>query len=96
VFPAAGNPLFFQDLLAQGLSPHTVPEVWLAWTLEPNHFQDITGFMDRKLAALAEHRSQVQGGMLGFFEAWLPAEAEENGRRIGVQHAEGFRVLELQ
>ena len=26
----------------------------------------------------------------------LPKEAEENGRRIGVQHAEAFRVLRLE
>jgi len=34
--------------------------------------------------------------MLGFFEEWLPAEAVENGKKIGVQHAEAFRVLRLE
>jgi LmbE family N-acetylglucosaminyl deacetylase len=96
VFPGAGNPLFFSELLAEGFEPWKVPEVWLGWTLEPNHYQDVTGFMDMKLKALAEHRSQVQGGLIGFFEDWLPAEAEENGRKIGVQHAEAFRVLQLE
>jgi LmbE family N-acetylglucosaminyl deacetylase len=95
VFPGAGNPLYFADQLDQGLEPWKVGEVWLGWTNEPNHHQDVTGFMERKLASLGEHASQVQGGMLGFFEEWLPAEAEENGRKIGVQHAEGFRVLML-
>jgi LmbE family N-acetylglucosaminyl deacetylase len=52
--------------------------------------------MDRKLKALAAHKSQVEGGMLGFFEKWLPAEAEESGKLIGVQHAEAFRVLNLE
>ena len=33
--------------------------------------------------------------MLGFFEGWLPMEAEENGRKIGVKHAEAFRRLDL-
>jgi LmbE family N-acetylglucosaminyl deacetylase len=96
VFPGAGNPHFFTEQLAEGLSPWKVPEVWMGWSLEPNHYEDVTGFIDLKLKALAEHRSQVQGGMLGFFEEWLPTEAEENGRKIGVQHAEAFRVLQLE
>ncbi|HYT78446.1 MAG TPA: PIG-L deacetylase family protein [Actinomycetota bacterium] len=96
VFPGAGNPHFFAEQLAEGLSVWKVPEVWMGWTLEPNHYQDVTGFIDLKLKALAEHRSQVQGDMFGLFEEWLPAEAEENGRKIGVQHAEAFRVLQLE
>lgn len=96
VFPGAGNPHFFPEQLSEGLSAWKVSQVWLAWTVETNHYEDITGFMDRKLAAVAEHRSQVEGGMLGFFEQWVPREAEENGRRIGVQHAEAFRVITLE
>jgi LmbE family N-acetylglucosaminyl deacetylase len=95
IYPGAGNPHFFPEQLTDGLETWNVPEVWMGWTLEPNHYQDVTGFMDLKLKALAEHRSQVQGGLFGFFEEWLPSEAEENGRRIGVQHAEAFRVLTL-
>jgi LmbE family N-acetylglucosaminyl deacetylase len=95
VFPAAGNALYFEELLGEGLEPWNVPEVWLGWTLEPNHHQDVTGFMDAKLQALALHESQVAGDQLGFFEQWLPTEAEEAGRKIGVQHAEAFRVLHL-
>ena len=45
VFPAAGNPLFFDELLAEGLEPWSVTEVWLGWTMEPNQYQDITGFL---------------------------------------------------
>jgi LmbE family N-acetylglucosaminyl deacetylase len=95
VFPGAGNPHFFSEQLAEGLGPWKVSDVWLGWTNEPNHYQDVTGFLDTKLSALAEHRSQVEGDMLGFFQEWLPKEAEENGQKIGVQHAEAFRVLSL-
>jgi LmbE family N-acetylglucosaminyl deacetylase len=96
VFPGAGNPHFFTEQLAEGLSVWSVPEVWLGWTLEPNHHQDVTGYMEVKLDALAAHRSQVEGDMLGFFREWLPKEAEESGAKIGVQHAEAFRVLSLE
>ena len=95
LFPGAGNPHFFTDQLAEGLEPWNVPEVRLGWTIEPNLYEDVTGFMDRKLEALREHKSQVEGDMLGFFEQWLPVEAEENGRKIGVQHAEAYRQLQL-
>ena len=95
VFPGSGNPLFFSDQLEEGLAAHPVADVWLGWTLEPNHHEDVTGFLEIKLAALAEHRSQVEGDLLGFFEEWIPREAEEAGRAIGVRHAESFRRLDL-
>jgi LmbE family N-acetylglucosaminyl deacetylase len=95
VFPGAGNPLYFTDQIAEGLAAWNVPEIWLGWTLEPNHHQDVTGYIEAKVAALALHASQVQGNMLGFFEEWLPKEAKEAGAKIGVDHAESFRVLNL-
>jgi LmbE family N-acetylglucosaminyl deacetylase len=95
VFPGAGNPLYFADQIAEGLEAWNVPEIWLGWTLEPNHHQDVSGHIEAKVAALALHASQVQGNMLGFFEEWLPREAAEAGAKIGVAHAESFRVLNL-
>jgi LmbE family N-acetylglucosaminyl deacetylase len=95
VFPGAGNPHFFTEQLDEGLEPWSVSSIWLGWTIEPNHHQDVTGYMEKKIAALALHKSQVEGHLLGFFEEWLPVEAQENGRKIGVEHAEAFRVLDL-
>ena len=69
--------------------------VWLGWTNEPNHRQDVTGWIDAKLDALDLHTSQVQGDIVGFFREWIPAEAAEHGRQIGATHAEAFRVLDL-
>jgi LmbE family N-acetylglucosaminyl deacetylase len=96
VFPGAGNPQFFAEQLEEGLEAWDVPEIWLSWSTEPNHREDITGFMRTKIDALAAHASQVQGDMLGFFEEWLPLEAAEAGQAIGVEHAEPFRRLELR
>jgi LmbE family N-acetylglucosaminyl deacetylase len=95
VFPGAGNPHFFTEQLVDGLEPWSVPKVWLGWTNEPNRYEDITGFMETKIAALAAHRSQVEGDLLGFFEEWLPADAVETGKKIGVEHAESFRIIAL-
>jgi LmbE family N-acetylglucosaminyl deacetylase len=95
-FPGAGNPHFFSDQLAEGLEPWNVPEIRLAWSTDPNEYEDVSGYMETKLEALRRHASQVEGDMLGFFEKWLPMEAAENGRKIGVEHAEAFRVLNLE
>lgn len=95
VFPGAGNPHFFAELLGEGRAPWSVSQIYLSWSNEPNLHEDVTGFMDAKLSALAEHRSQLEGGMLGFFEEWLQVEARKAGEKIGVEHAESFRVLEL-
>jgi len=55
VFPGAGNPHYFSAHLDEGLDPHHVDRVWLAWTLEPNHREDVTGHLETKLSALARH-----------------------------------------
>ncbi len=95
VFPGAGNPHFFTEQLVDGLEPWNAKHIWMGWTNEPNRYEDVTGTMETKLAALAAHRSQVEGDLLGFFEEWLPKEAEEMGKKIGVRHAEAFRVVDL-
>ncbi|MGZ8626945.1 MAG: PIG-L deacetylase family protein [Actinomycetota bacterium] len=94
VYPGAGNPHYFSDHLDEGLDPHDVPQVWLAWTLEPNRREDVTGYLETKLAALAEHASQLAEG-IRFFEEFLGREASRAGGLIGVVHAAEFRVLDL-
>jgi LmbE family N-acetylglucosaminyl deacetylase len=59
IFPAAGNRLFFPELLAEGFPPHSVREVYVAGSSEPDTFIDITPTLDLAIAALKEHRSQV-------------------------------------
>lgn len=59
-FPAAGNPLFFPELITQeGLQPWTPREIWISLTLEPNVRLDVTDYWETKLSALLEHRSQI-------------------------------------
>ncbi len=59
VYPAAGNPLFFPDLLENGLVPHSVQEVWLSLPSNPNTILDVTEYWERKIKALLCHKSQV-------------------------------------
>lgn len=59
VSPGANNRSYFPELLAQGLEPHCVQEIWLAIPTEPNRFVDITGTLETKIAAFIYHDSQV-------------------------------------
>ncbi|MEA2520709.1 MAG: hypothetical protein QOI81_355 [Actinomycetota bacterium] len=93
-FPAAGNPHFLPEHLDQGLEPKDVADVWLGWSNEPNHVEDITGFFRTKIDALALHRSQLSEG-IRFFEEFLGEDAVNEGKKLGVEHAEPFRVLDL-
>jgi LmbE family N-acetylglucosaminyl deacetylase len=93
-YPGSGNPHFYPDQLTQGLEIQDVFDLWLGWTNEPNHVEDITGFLATKVAALAKHDSQLTEG-IRFFEDFLAKDAAEAGEKIGVAHAEEFRVLDL-
>lgn len=60
IFPAAGNPLYFPELLdMEGLEPHTVREIWISGTLDPNVSIDVTAMWETKIRALLEHKSQI-------------------------------------
>ncbi len=60
VFPAAGNPMFFPELMREeGLAPHQPREVWISLTLEPNERHDVTDLWERKIRAIQQHASQV-------------------------------------
>ena len=93
-FPGSGNPHFFTEHLTEGLRVQEVVDVWLGWTNEPNQTVDITGHLQTKIDALGAHASQLAEG-IRFFDEFLTKDAEEAGAKIGVQHAEEFRVLDL-
>jgi LmbE family N-acetylglucosaminyl deacetylase len=93
-FPGSGNPHFFTDHLEEGLEAQDVYDVWLGWSNESNRTHDITGFLQKKIDALAAHASQLTEG-IRFFDEFLTKDAVEAGAKIGVEHAEEFRVLDL-
>jgi len=90
IFPSARNRHIFPELFANGLAPHAVATVYLSAALQPDTYIDITATMDRKLAALAEHRSQFR---LEEVEPFVRQWGEQNGAVIGVRYAEAFKVI---
>ncbi|MSP13921.1 MAG: PIG-L family deacetylase [Chloroflexi bacterium] len=92
VFPAVSMPLVFPDLLQEGFEPHRVNEVWVTDSTTTNTYVDISQVVDRKIAALRCHTSQM--------ENWDPTEmvkkwATETGQEVGLPMAEGYRRMIL-
>ncbi len=90
IFPAAGNRMYFPELLREGLAPHTVKEIWLSLTSEPNTWVMVNDTLEIKLAALHEHRSQIKK------PDELDRRIRERLRRAdfdGEVYTEGFRVI---
>jgi LmbE family N-acetylglucosaminyl deacetylase len=91
VYPAARNPMAFPSLARGGLAAHVVRRLYLFWSNHPTVRVDIAGAMDRKLEALAEHRSQISDadGLAARIREW----AAEEGAPIGSDAAEALRLI---
>jgi LmbE family N-acetylglucosaminyl deacetylase len=97
---AARDPHFFPE---QGIAPHR-PGALLLWEAEePDHVEDVDGFVDVKVRALLAHRSQYRSTMriadadagdeLDRFRARVAARAVEHGRSAGFRSGEAFRLM---
>lgn len=61
VYPAARNPFAFRELLAAGLEPWTVGEVWLQGHQTPNHYVELSqDEVEKKARAVQCHESQFE------------------------------------
>jgi len=91
VYPAARNPMAFPSLARDGLAAHEVRRLYLFWSNRPDAWVDVSATLQRKLDALAEHRSQIRDpeGLATRIRAW----AAEEGEPIGVAAAEALRLI---
>lgn len=60
VFPAARNHRYFPELLAEGLEPHVVREIWISRGQDPDLEVDISAVFDLRTEALLHHRTQIR------------------------------------
>ncbi|MGA3352136.1 MAG: PIG-L deacetylase family protein [Acidimicrobiales bacterium] len=97
VYPDARNPYSYPELLASGLEPHVVDEVWLMASPRATRAVDITETVERKLAALRCHASQMAdpGSLEEMIRAWGAANAGALGLPAG-RLAETFQVVETK
>jgi LmbE family N-acetylglucosaminyl deacetylase len=93
VFPSSETSAIFPELLAEGLPPHKVKQVFISGSLEPDVFVDIARTLAAKCRALKAHRSQVGKGE--WVDQLLQAWAIRDGKRGGLRYAEAFRRMVL-
>lgn len=91
VYPAARNPMAFPWLARNGLAAHPVRRLYLFWSNHASVRVDISTTLDRKLAALREHRSQIQEP--DQLEERIRAWAAEEGAPAGLAAAESLRLI---
>jgi LmbE family N-acetylglucosaminyl deacetylase len=95
VFPAAGNPFFFPELMSkENLQPHQPNEIWISLTNDPNVVLDVTDTWETKIRALKEHRSQI--GDPAEFEKRMRARRSEKSTEEISYYEEKFRVIKFQ
>lgn len=92
VYPFARNRPTFPELLAEGLEPFSVAELYMWGWRDANHWVDIADTIDLKIQALKEHTSQLGD--------WDPEEMVRDwARRSGagqlMDAAEAFRRLTI-
>jgi len=95
VFPAARGHLVFPELFqVEGLAPHKVTTVYLCGTHDPNAKIDVTAYLDIKIAALREHKSQIAD--MEEMERRQRANVDAEFVGDGPRYTEAFRVFTLR
>ncbi|HVA91875.1 MAG TPA: PIG-L deacetylase family protein [Chloroflexota bacterium] len=93
-FVAARDHLYCPELFfTEGLEPWDVPEIWFYGPAEVDHFVDIEGSLDLKLAAIRCHVSQLRDPE--GTATRMHGRAAEIGARHGVTFAEEFKRLRI-
>lgn len=91
VYPAAGNALFFTELMEDGLTAHPVEEVWIASTRDANLTVDVTDTWETKIKALHEHRSQIED--LDAFDKMMRQRHTPESSLENPRYVESFRRI---
>jgi LmbE family N-acetylglucosaminyl deacetylase len=101
IFPFAGNPRSFRELLAEGLQPYRPHEVYLFGTVHTNTYIDVSAAMETKLKGLACHASQFSPEDIANMSvrlkerlATLAKEAREK-KGLDTDFVEAFRRIKL-
>ncbi|MHB8510163.1 MAG: PIG-L deacetylase family protein [Candidatus Dormibacteria bacterium] len=94
VYPTARNPMAFPELISdEGLNKWTVDWIYVFGAQGEDHYEDIAATIDRKVAALLAHESQL-GPEVGDWMKLRAAELAKKARSRGMgemEMAESFR-----
>jgi LmbE family N-acetylglucosaminyl deacetylase len=97
VYPFARDHLHFPEhITGEGLAPHKVRELWYWGADEPNTIVDVTASIERQIAALVRHESQLPGFNVADGESIATRVrhgAAEAARGHGFQYGAVFRRM---
>lgn len=93
---AAKEANLFPEQLTPGVGPWRVKEVYLFWTDAPDYWVDISASINRRIAALQRHSSQIDGDLRGH-DAWTRKLSSDAARKAGLEcdYAEAFKLLKI-
>jgi LmbE family N-acetylglucosaminyl deacetylase len=100
VYPDARNPRAFTDLLALGLQPHKVKEVWVPGYEHADHFVEVDDeLLDLKFRSIMCHASQFEKPGINFDSddgprKWITDRMRQAGEKGGYRYAEAFKRIE--
>ncbi|HEX9132465.1 MAG TPA: PIG-L deacetylase family protein [Ktedonobacteraceae bacterium] len=99
IFPAAGNPRSYRELLAENLPPYQVHELYLFFTGKDNTYIDISETIELKAKGLQCHATQFdpESNLLDMIREWGTETAKQAKEKKGLemQYAETFRRIKL-
>jgi len=94
VYPFARGRHQYPEQIAEGLEPHTVLDMLLWGANGPNYWEDVSEFVDCKIEALRQHKSQFsEPERVGQFTRQRMQQA---GEEHGVDFAESFAHVSLR
>lgn len=104
VFPASGQPHVFEELAGEGLRAHKVHKLYVFGFGDGTVYSDIAATIDRKIAALQAHPSQLGtwtdlGDRIREWAAGTTKQAKEahpdDPQIQAMEYAESFRVFDI-
>ena len=94
IFPAAGQPNLFQEIEQEGFYAHKPRKVFVSnWDENVDLYVNITETIDKKIAALRAHVSQMKGWDP---EPMIKEWAVERAKGKEMVYAEAFKVVTLE
>lgn len=91
IFPSSETRYIFPELLAEGLEPHKVKEVFINSGSPPDTWIDIGETLAFKCAALKAHKSQIGAGE--WIDKAMREWAEREGAGTGIAMSESYRRM---
>lgn len=95
IYPLSRDRLTFPEHEAQDLAPHKVLDILLLFTTQPNYYSDITDTLEKKLEALAKHKTQLPN--MEMIREKITEYSRLNGKKseAGYLYAESFRWIHM-